>query len=255
MNEKYIAYLRVSTKEQGRSGLGLEAQKRDINLFISNYASEDDLIETHKDIVSGSNSSRQALTEAITRAKQLNATLIVSKLDRLSRKVSFVASLMEDKLLKLKVASMPHADKFQLHIYAALAEQERDFISVRTKAALQEKKAQGAILGGLRDKTNARNRKKIEDANKRALSLAPILTPMVYAKLSYREMARRLNHIGFKTEQQNEYSAQTVRNIVRRYQSLDMNQSQLHLSGSNNRTQSNLTFAYVPEAAVQKQPS
>lgn len=74
-------------------------------------------------MVSGSNSSRHELTEAIKRAKELDATLIVSKLDRLSRKVSFIATLMEDKLLKFKVASMPHADKFQLHIYAALAEQ------------------------------------------------------------------------------------------------------------------------------------
>ncbi len=221
MNEKYIAYLRVSTKKQGRSGLGLEAQKRDINLFISNYASEGDLLETYTDIVSGSNSSRQALTEAITRTKQLNATLIVSKLDRLGRKVSFVATLMEDKTLKLKVASMPNADKFQLHIYAALAEQERDFISMRTKAALAEKKASGATLGGLRDKTNARNRRKIEDANKRALGLEPILTPMVQAKLSYRAMAERLNGIGLRTVSKNQYSAQTVRNIVKRYQSLN----------------------------------
>lgn len=221
MNEKYIAYLRVSTKEQGKSGLGLEAQKRDINLFITNYASEDALLETYTDVVSGSNSSRQALTEAITRAKQLGATLIVSKLDRLSRKVSFVATLMEDKTLKLKVASMPNADKFQLHIYAALAEQERDFISMRTKAALAEKKASGATLGGLRDKTNARNRRKIEDANKRALDLAPILTPMVQAKLSYRAMAERLNNIGLSTVSKNQYSAQTVRNIVKRYQSLN----------------------------------
>ena len=204
MNEKYIAYLRVSTKKQGRSGLGLEAQKRDINLFISNYASEGDLLETYTDIVSGSNSSRQALTEAITRTKQLNATLIVSKLDRLGRKVSFVATLMEDKTLKLKVASMPNADKFQLHIYAALAEQERDFISMRTKAALAEKKASGATLGGLRDKTNARNRRKIEDANKRALGLEPILTPMVQAKLSYRAMAERLNGIGLRTVSKNQ---------------------------------------------------
>ena len=221
MNEKYIAYLRVSTKKQGRSGLGLEAQKRDINLFISNYASEGDLLETYTDIVSGSNSSRQALTEAITRTKQLNATLIVSKLDRLGRKVSFVATLMEDKTLKLKVASMPNADKFQLHIYAALAEQERDFISMRTKAALAEKKASGATLGGLRDKTNARNRRKIEDANKRALGLEQILTPMVQAKLSYRAMAERLNGIGLRTVSKNQYSAQTVRNIVKRYQSLN----------------------------------
>lgn len=228
MNEKYIAYLRVSTKEQGRSGLGLEAQKRDINLFISNYASEGDLLETYTDIVSGSNSSRQALTEAITRAKQLNATLIVSKLDRLSRKVSFVAALMEDKTLKLKVASMPNADKFQLHIYAALAEQERDFISMRTKAALREKKEQGAILGGLRDKTNARNKRKVEEANKRAIRLSPLLSPMIEARLSYREMAKRLNQIGLKTERDKQYSAQTVRNYIKRCQSL----TEMKLSGS-----------------------
>jgi DNA invertase Pin-like site-specific DNA recombinase len=220
LNEKYIAYLRVSTKEQGRSGLGLEAQKRDINLFISNYAAEGELSETYTDIVSGSDSSRQALTEAITRAKQLGATLIVSKLDRLSRKVSFIASLMEDKTLKLKVASMPNADKFQLHIYAALAEQERDFISMRTKAALREKKEQGAILGGLRDKTNARNKRKVEEANKRAIVLSPLLSPMIEARLSYREMAKRLNQIGLKTERDKQYTAQTVRNYIKRCQSL-----------------------------------
>ena len=127
---------------------------------------------------------------------------------------------MEDKTLKLKVASMPNADKFQLHIYAALAEQERDFISMRTKAALREKKEQGAILGGLRDKTNARNRKKTEEANKRAIRLSPLLGPMIEARLSYREMAKRLNQIGLKTEQDKQYSAQTVRNYVKRCQSM-----------------------------------
>ncbi|WOI39322.1 recombinase family protein [Alteromonas sp. CI.11.F.A3] len=220
MSEKYIAYLRVSTKDQGRSGLGLEAQRRDINLFITNYVSDGNLVDEYTDIVSGNDSSRQALTEAILRAKHLSATLIVSKLDRLSRKVSFIATLMEDNFLKFKVASMPNADKFQLHIYAALAEQERDFISIRTKAALLEKKEQGAKLGGLRDKTNARNRKKTEEANKRAVRLLPLLSPMIETKLSYREMANRLNQIGLRTDRNKLYSAQTVRNYVKRCQSL-----------------------------------
>lgn len=216
MNEKYIAYLRVSTKEQGRSGLGLEAQRRDINLFISNYASEGDLLETYTDIVSGSNSSRQALTEAITRAKQLNATLIVSKLDRLSRKVSFVATLMEDKTLKLKVASMPNADKFQLHIYAALAEQERDFISMRTKAALAEKKASGATLGGLRDTTNQRNAEKQRIANENAMRISSLILPMKESGMSLRSIAERLNSNGLSTPQGKSYSAQTVSNAIKR---------------------------------------
>ncbi len=197
MNEKYIAYLRVSTKEQGRSGLGLEAQKRDINLFISNYASESDLLETYTDIVSGSNSSRQALTEAITRAKQLNATLIVSKLDRL-------------------VASMPNADKFQLHIYAALAEQERDFISMRTKAALAEKKASGATLGGLRDTTNQRNAEKQRIANENAMRISSLILPMKESGMSLRSIAERLNSNGLSTPQGKSYSAQTVSNAIKR---------------------------------------
>lgn len=200
MTEKYISYLRVSTKEQGRSGLGLEAQKRDIDLFIQNHASEGDLLETYTDVVSGSNSSRQELTEAIKRTKKLDATLIVSKLDRLSRKVSFIATLMEDKFLKFKVASMPHADKFQLHIYAALAEQERDFISIRTKAALAEKKASGTRLGGLRDKTNARNREKQRDADKNALEIYSLISPMRHSGMSLRAIAESLNSINLLTQ-------------------------------------------------------
>jgi len=216
MTEKYIAYLRVSTREQGRSGLGLEAQKRDINLFIQNHASEGDLLESYIEIVSGSNSSRQELTEAIKRAKELDATLIVSKLDRLSRKVSFIATLMEDKLLKFKVASMPHADKFQLHIYAALAEQERDFISIRTKAALAEKKASGALLGGLRDKTNARNKEKQKVADENALKVYSLISPMRQSGMSLRAIAQSLNSINLPTQQGKRYSAQTVSNVLKR---------------------------------------
>lgn len=223
MTEKYIAYLRVSTKEQGRSGLGLEAQKRDINLFIQNHASESDLLETYTDILSGNDSSRQALKEAVKKAKQLNATLIVSKLDRLSRKVSFIAMLMEDKLLKFKVASMPNADKFQLHIYAALAEQERDFISTRTKAALAEKKASGAILGGLRDKTNRRNRIKQEIADENASKVYSLISPMRKSGMSLRAIAKGLNTLGILTPQGKNYSAQAVSNILKRVNTVHLN--------------------------------
>lgn len=221
MPEKYIAYLRVSTKEQGRSGLGLEAQKRDINLFILNHASEGDLLGTYTDIISGADSSREELTEAITKAKQLNATLIVSKLDRLSRKVSFIATLMEDKLLKFKVASMPHADKFQLHIYAALAEQERDFISIRTKAALSEKKAAGAVLGGLRDVTNKRNKVKAKIADDIAIKHYALICPLRASGLSYREIAHKLNSAGLTTSTNKRFYAQTIANMVVRVEKMN----------------------------------
>ena len=135
---QYVIYKRVSTDSQGKSGLGLDAQSRDIELFISNYAEEPEVIGEFTDIMSGKSSDRPELSKALEVCRTTGAALLVAKLDRLSRRVSFIASLMEDKRLSFKVAQMPHADKFQLHIYAALAEQERDFISKRTKAALAE---------------------------------------------------------------------------------------------------------------------
>ncbi|MEW9796645.1 recombinase family protein [Alteromonas sp. CYL-A6] len=214
--ERYIAYYRVSTKDQGKSGLGLNAQKRDISIFALNAIPSAEIIESYTEIESGTKNSRQALTDAISACKKKDATLLVSKLDRLSRKVSFIAGLMEDKELKFKVASMPNADKFQLHIYAALAEQERDFISLRTKAALAEKKAQGAKLGGLRDKTNKRNKERMVQADNDAARIWPIIRSMLQLNLSYRKIASLLNNMGIKTPRGNLYYAQTIKNIENR---------------------------------------
>ena len=139
---RYVIYKRVSTKEQGRSGLGLEAQDRDIRIFLEAFSEVPwEIVGEFLDILTGTDDSRPELAKAIDLAKREKATLLVSKLDRLSRKVSFIANLMDDKKLDFRVAQMPSADKFQLHIYAALAEQEREFISQRTKAALREAKA------------------------------------------------------------------------------------------------------------------
>ena len=146
---KYVIYLRVSTKQQGDSGLGLEAQERDIDIFLNSYnKGQFEIIGKFKDVMSGKGSveERPTFKKAVELAKQHNATLLVAKLDRLSRDVETVARLI--KAVDIKVACMPYADKFQLHLYAALAEQERDFISARTKAALQAAKARGVKLGG-----------------------------------------------------------------------------------------------------------
>ena len=118
---KYVLYLRVSSAEQGKSGLGLEAQERDIELFLANYAETPYcVVERFVEVHSGKDNERPLLNAAIALAKREKAVLVVSKLDRLSRRVSFIASLMEDRGLDFKVAQMPHADKFQLHIYACL---------------------------------------------------------------------------------------------------------------------------------------
>lgn len=163
--ERYVLYKRVSTKEQGKSGLGLEAQDRDLVLFLAGYAAPDhSVIGEYTDIQSGSDDARPELMTALEHTRQSGAILLVAKLDRLSRRVSFLATLMEDKGVKFKVAQMPFADKLQLHIYAALAEQERDFISARTKAALQAAKARGVKLGGWRLEAQEANEKRAAEA-------------------------------------------------------------------------------------------
>lgn len=215
--EKFIFYYRVSTKKQGESGLGLQAQKRDISIYFSNYAPKNSkIIRTFKDIESGSYNERPQLTKAIALAKKEDAILLVARLDRLSRKVSFVASLMDDKKLRIKVACMPNADKFQLHIYAALAEQERDFISMRTKAALKEAKERGVKLGGLRDSTKQMNEAVKAQATARAEKLLPVIRPMREQGMSLQKIANHLNELGYQTARGGMFTAMQVKRTIDR---------------------------------------
>ncbi|QFT74016.1 recombinase family protein [Ruegeria sp. THAF33] len=215
--KQYVTYRRVSTADQGRSGLGLEAQTRDIDLFLVNYSDEPyEVIGEFTDVLSGADNERPELTKAITLAKQTGAELLVAKLDRLSRKVSFIATLMDDKKLSLRVASMPHADKFQLHVYAALAEQEREFISKRTKAALQAAKARGQKLGGVRDATMKRNEAVKANAAARAEKLRGLVLPLRDAGRSLREIAGELDKAGVATARGGAWSAAQVKRIIER---------------------------------------
>ncbi len=214
---RYVTYMRVSTAKQGRSGLGLDAQERDINLFLENYSDVPyEIVCGFVDIVSGTDNDRPELNKAVELAKREGAELLVSKLDRLSRRVSFIAALMDDKKLKLRVAAMPHADKFQLHIYAALAEQERDFISLRTKAALTAAKARGKKLGGLRDKTLKRNDAVKANAQRRAEKIAGIVVPLREAGKSLREIAAELGNAGVETARGGRWSAAQVQRVLQR---------------------------------------
>jgi DNA invertase Pin-like site-specific DNA recombinase len=197
---EYVIYRRVSTQDQGRSGLGLEAQTRDIGLFLTTYSDVPyEVLGEFTDIESGKNDDRPQLAAAIALAKKSRATLLVAKLDRLSRRVSFIAGLMEDKGLTFKVASMPYADSFQLHIYAALAEQERAFISLRTKAALQAAKARGVKLGGLRPGMDARNAGVARAADASAERVRSIIQPMRDRGETLQAIADVLNNSGTQT--------------------------------------------------------
>ncbi|WP_232621719.1 recombinase family protein [Thioclava electrotropha] len=215
--QDYVIYRRVSTKEQGRSGLGLDAQDRDIALFLERFSEVPyRVLATFTDVLSGADGDRPELSAALDLCRKSGATLLVSKLDRLSRKVSAIATLMEDKRVSFRVAQMPYADNFQLHIYAALAEQEREFISARTKAALAEAKARGTRLGGLRDKTMQRNAAIQANATARAEKVAGIVLPLRDAGKPLREIADHLNRAGVQTARGGRWQASQVKRVLDR---------------------------------------
>ncbi|MGH0371719.1 recombinase family protein [Sinorhizobium meliloti] len=215
--KQYIVYTRVSTEDQGKSGLGLEAQQRDINIFLEQFSEVPfEVIAEFQDIRSGGEDDRPELIKALAMARKTGAELLVSKLDRLSRKVSFIAAIMDDKRVKLRVASMPYADKFQLHIYAALAEQERDFISARTKAALQAAKARGVKLGGMRDKTMKRNEAAKAKADRFAASVLPLVQKLRDAGETLQAIADALNDAGKQSPRGGQWTATSVKRVIAR---------------------------------------
>ena len=211
---QYVIYRRVSTREQGKSGLGLEAQSRDIGIFLENYAESPEVVGEFEEVESGGDDGRPKLREAIDLARKVKGCLVVAKLDRLSRKVSFIAGLMEAKGVRFKVASMPFADNFQLHIYAALAEQERQFISSRTKAALREAKGRGVKLGGLRDSTARRNEVRRAKSLEGAEKLREIVVPMRGHGHSLVEIGEALDRAGLGAPRGGKWSATQVSRIL-----------------------------------------
>ena len=139
-----ITYLRVSTARQGASGLGLDAQREAVRLFASSRRLH--LLAEYVEVESGKNDARPELAAALAHARKLGAVLLIAKLDRLARSVAVLSALMESGTDFIAV-DMPEANRFVLHIMAAVAEYEREQISARTKAALAAAKARGVKLG------------------------------------------------------------------------------------------------------------
>ena len=139
---KYCVYKRVSTKEQGQSGLGLASQEQMVLPIVSNGI----VVGTFTEIESGNKSNRKELEKAIAMCKQENAILVVAKLDRLSRNVHFISTLMESKV-KFICSDMPECDSFTINIFGAMAQREREMISERTAAGLNSIKRQIAENG------------------------------------------------------------------------------------------------------------
>jgi DNA invertase Pin-like site-specific DNA recombinase len=144
---KIIAYYRVSTKKQGKSGLGLEGQQK----AITDYSQQDGgkIVASYTEIETGKSTDRPELLKAIAHAKRSKARLVVAKLDRLARNVAFTSALMEAGI-EFVACDNPHANKFTIHILAAVAEHEAEQISQRTKVALAAAKRRGVKLGSSR---------------------------------------------------------------------------------------------------------
>lgn len=205
---RYVAYFRVSTEKQGKSGLGLAAQRSLIERFLSDG---DEVVAEFLEVQSGKKDDRLELWKAIAHAKKHDAKILIAKLDRFSRKVSFIAGIMEQGI-GLVIAEMPHATDFQLHIFAALAQEERRLISERTRNALAEAKKRGVELGKYGRVLAERNRMA---AIAHSHELEPIVAPKLEAGLSLGEIARSLNSAGLRTRNGRPYHAQTVRNMAK----------------------------------------
>lgn len=147
MNGKFVAYYRVSTQRQGKSGLGLDAQREAVTGFLN--GGKWTLVAEIKEIESGKNSDRPELAKALALCRIHRATLLVAKIDRLARNVAFISALMESGV-KFRAVDMPEVNEMVIHILASVAQGEAKTISDRTRAALAAAKARGTVLGGLR---------------------------------------------------------------------------------------------------------
>jgi len=211
--QQAISYIRVSTQQQGRSGLGLEAQRDEIKRFCDNELFN--IIREYVEVETGKGADaldrRPQLKEALEHGKELACPIIVAKLDRLSRDVHFVSGLMIHKIPFIVAELGKDADSFLLHIWASLAEKERAMISQRTKAALARAKANGRVLGAL---ANGQAVKEAEKASARAQSLADSFSDL--SDLSANAAARKLNERGVRTATGAPWSAMTVIRVRRR---------------------------------------
>jgi DNA invertase Pin-like site-specific DNA recombinase len=218
---KFIAYYRVSTDRQGRSGLGLEAQREAVRSYLDGGSWQ--LVEEVVEVESGKRNDRPKLGEALKLCRLHGATLIIAKLDRLARNVAFVSNLMESGVDFVAV-DFPQANRLTVHILAAVAEHEAAMISQRTRAALAAAKARGRKLGGdrgniaavsgLGNQVSAIVRR--QRADKRAGDLVPVIRSIQAGGASLRQVAAELTRRGITSARGGRWSAVQVRRVLAR---------------------------------------
>jgi DNA invertase Pin-like site-specific DNA recombinase len=225
-DRKLVAYYRVSTDQQGQSGLGLEAQQAAVRAYAHQTGCR--IIAEHTEVESGKRADRPELAKALAHAKGARATLAIAKLDRLSRNVAFLATLM-DSGAEFVCCDNPTANRLTLHILAAVAENEAREISRRTKAALAAYKARGGLLGGARPghkglpeqsrlagvTAGALARRLAADSYYR--SLAPRVRELRLSGMTQQAIADRFNSEGLTTQSGGPWTQVAVLRVLRRF--------------------------------------
>lgn len=218
---KFVAYYRVSTDRQGRSGLGLEAQRQDVFDHLGEGGWK--VVAEHTEVESGRRADRPKLAKALETCRLHNATLIIAKLDRLARNVAFISNLMESGV-EFVAVDFPQANRLTVHVLAAVAEHEREMISQRTKAALAAAKARGVRLGNPGNLTVEARRRGValgtEARAKRARDRAALVLPVIKdikisGICSLNGIAHALNQRGVPTARGGRWQAVQVKRVLK----------------------------------------
>ena len=218
---EFIAYYRVSTERQGKSGLGLEAQQKSVEAYLNGGNWK--LLSSHVEVESGKVINRPKLQEALAACRIHNATLLISKLDRLSRDAHFLLGLQKANV-RFVAVDMPHADNFTVGILAMVAQKEREMISQRTKDALAAAKARGIKLGGYSANLSlvsslgrvASATQRRTKANSRAKDLEPIMREQMSRGQSLRAIGSHLDTLGVKTARGSTWTAAAIQRVIKR---------------------------------------
>lgn len=209
---KFVAYYRVSTAKQGKSGLGLDAQKAAVLAYLNGGAWT--LLSEFTEVESGKRVDRRELTRALDYCRLTGATLVIAKLDRLARNMAFTANLM-DSGIDFVACDNPHATRFTIHILAAVAEHEQKAISARTKAALaQSTKCLGGWRGGPVVDHAKGTAAKLQKANSFAGLVFPTIAALQQQGMSLHKIAASLDAQGVRTAQNGSWTATAVRRVL-----------------------------------------
>jgi DNA invertase Pin-like site-specific DNA recombinase len=219
---RFVGYLRVSTQRQGASGLGLDAQRADVERFVATQAGE--LVEVLVEVESGRRSDRPQLRAALDLCRVTGASLLIARLDRLARSVRFISEILDTPGVEVRAVDIPSASRMVLHILAAVAEEEAASISSRTRAALAAAKARGVRLGNpnLRGGDVEAARKAVAGNKAAARAHAARVLPYIDAArragaVSLRDIASALEARGIRTRTGRAiWSASQIRSVIMR---------------------------------------